>query len=97
MKIDTLLNNKQTNEDTQHYNCRSLCAHAPLSSFVSMITFIIVGDFNVHVCCETRPLVKDFFNLIDSLNLTQSISEPTHDKGHILDLVTVIWTGCTNN
>ena len=45
--------------------------------------FLIVGDFNVHVCCETRPLVKDFLNLIDSLNLTQSVSEPTHEKDHI--------------
>ena len=61
------------------------------ADFVSGVTlkydhFLIVGDFNVHVCCETRPLVRDFFNLIDSLNLTQ-FSEPTHEKGHILDLV----------
>lgn len=41
------------------------------ADFMSGVTlnydhFLIVGDFNVHVCCETRPLVRDFLNLIDS-------------------------------
>lgn len=31
--------------------------------------FLIVGDFNIHVCCESRPMSKDFINLIDSFNL----------------------------
>ena len=49
--------------------------------------FLVVGDFNVHVCCETKPLVRDFLDLIDSFNLTQSVCGPTHEKGHTLDLV----------
>lgn len=49
--------------------------------------FLIVGDYSIHVCCQTRPLVKDFLNLIDSFNLTQSVTGPTHEKGHTLDLV----------
>lgn len=62
------------------------------ADFVSGVTlkydhFLIVGDFNIHVCCENRPLVKDFMNVIDSFNLMQSVQEPTHEKGHILDLV----------
>ena len=48
---------------------------------------IITGDFNIHVCCESKPLVNDFRNLIDSFSLTQSVSNPTHEKGHILDLI----------
>ena len=48
---------------------------------------LITGDLNVHVCCESKPLAKDFLNLIDSFNLTQSITSPTHKLGHILDLV----------
>ncbi|KAK7880130.1 hypothetical protein WMY93_033197 [Mugilogobius chulae] len=36
--------------------------------------FLIVGDFNIHVCCESKPLAKDFLNLIDSFNLIQSVS-----------------------
>ncbi|XP_055020382.1 uncharacterized protein LOC129411985 [Boleophthalmus pectinirostris] len=49
--------------------------------------FLIVGDFNIHVCCESRPLAKDFLNLIDAFNLTQSVLGSTHEKGHTLDLV----------
>ncbi len=49
--------------------------------------FLIVGDFNIHVCCESRPLVKDFLNLIDSFNFTQSVCDATHKKGHTLDLI----------
>ena len=30
---------------------------------------------------------KDFLNLIDSLNLTQSVTSLTHEKGHTLDFV----------
>lgn len=47
----------------------------------------IVGDFNIHICCEDKPLVKDFLNIIDSFNLTQFVSGPTHQHGHTLDLV----------
>ena len=48
---------------------------------------IICGDFNVHVCCESQPLTRDFLNLLDSFSLKQAVSGPTHDKGHTLDLV----------
>uniref|UniRef100_A0A669B7W6 Reverse transcriptase domain-containing protein n=1 Tax=Oreochromis niloticus TaxID=8128 RepID=A0A669B7W6_ORENI len=47
---------------------------------------LIVGDFNIHLCCEDKPLVKDFLNIIDSLNFTQLMSGPTR-MGHTLDLV----------
>lgn len=30
---------------------------------------------------------KDFINLIDSFNLMQSVTGPTHEKGHTLDLI----------
>ena len=52
---------------------------------------LIQGDLNIHVCCETRPLVKDFLSLIDFFNLTQWVSGPTHEKGHTLDLVLSLW------
>ncbi len=48
---------------------------------------LIVGDFNVHVCCPHIPMVKDFLCLIDSFNLVQSVSGPTQERGHTLDLV----------
>lgn len=48
---------------------------------------LIVGDFNIHLCCPSKPLVKEFVHLIDSFNLMQSVSVPTHKLGHTLDIV----------
>ncbi len=48
---------------------------------------LIVGDFNVHMCCPDKPMAKDFLSLIDSFNLVQSVSGPTQERGHTLDLV----------
>lgn len=49
--------------------------------------FLILGDFNVHVCYPSDPLVKDFLNLIESFNLLQHVHGSTHIHGHTLDLV----------
>lgn len=49
--------------------------------------FLLVGDFNIHVCCQSIPLSKEFLNLIDSFSLVQWIKDSTHVQGHILDLV----------
>lgn len=60
---------------------------------LNYVRFLIIGDFNIHVLCdfnihcESKPLVKDCLSLIDSFNLTQSVTGPTHEKGHTLDLV----------
>lgn len=47
----------------------------------------IAGDFNIHICCESNSLAKDFTNLTDSLDFTQVVNGPTHKQGHTLDLV----------
>ena len=55
-----------------------------LSSLIS--SFIICGDFNVHVdtyCINQRK----FLNLLDTSNLAQNVNKPTHLHGHILDLI----------
>ncbi len=49
--------------------------------------FLLVGDFNIHVCCPSNPLSHDFLNLIEAFNLSQWISDSTHIQGHTLDLV----------
>uniref|UniRef100_A0A8C2BTF1 Reverse transcriptase domain-containing protein n=1 Tax=Cyprinus carpio TaxID=7962 RepID=A0A8C2BTF1_CYPCA len=49
--------------------------------------FLLVGDFNIHVCCPSNPLSHEFLNIIDSFNLSQWISDATHIQGHTLDLV----------
>lgn len=50
-------------------------------------SIVIVGDFNVHVCCPLKPLAKDFINLTEAFNLEQHVTEPTQEHGHTLDLV----------
>ncbi len=48
---------------------------------------LIVGDFKVHVCCPENPMANYFLYLINSFNLVQSVSGPTQERGHTLDLV----------
>ncbi len=48
---------------------------------------VILGDFNIHICCSSNGLAREFLNLIDSFNLVQSVTGPTHKLGHTLDLV----------
>lgn len=48
---------------------------------------LIVGDFNIHVCCPSKPMVSDFLHLIDSFGLAQHVTDSTHRLGHTLDLV----------
>ncbi len=33
--------------------------------------FLLVGDFNIHVCYHSNPLSKEFLNLIVSFSLVQ--------------------------
>lgn len=44
---------------------------------------LFVGDFNIHVCCPEKPLVKDFFSLIDSFNLVQCVWSHTRTRTDI--------------
>lgn len=43
--------------------------------------------FNIHVCCPSKPTSTKFTDQAESFNLVQPFKEPTHSKGHILDLV----------
>ena len=47
----------------------------------------IVGDFNYHVddCKDTT--IQNFLQLVDCANMVQYVKSPTHEKGHILDLI----------
>ena len=48
---------------------------------------VIIGDFNIHFedseCAQTML----FRELLDSVNLVQNLSKPTHHSGHTLDLI----------
>ena len=46
---------------------------------------IVLGDFNVHYDKPLNPTTSRVMDLLTTFNLTQAVSQPTHDKGHILD------------
>lgn len=59
-----------------------------ISHFVSLYDrLLILGDFNIHVCCPDRPMVSEFCGVIDAFGLTQHIDKATHKLGHTLDLI----------
>ena len=52
-----------------------------LIKFNTQTNLIIIGEFN------TNPNLLSFNNIINDVNMTQHITELTHIKGNILDLV----------
>lgn len=59
-----------------------------LAEFVPMYDcLLIVGDFNIHVCCPEKQMARAFLNVIECFNLVQCVSGPTQERGHTLDLV----------
>ena len=48
---------------------------------------LIVGDFNFHHDVPTNTYTSRLIDLLDSFNLCQSVTTPTHRSGHILDWV----------
>ena len=50
-------------------------------------TLVIIGDFNIHFKNSECLQAKSFRELLDSVNLVQNVSKPTHQSGHILDLI----------
>ena len=48
---------------------------------------LVAGDFNIHMDVLDDQKTKRFQNVIDSMDLDQLVHEPTHEKGHTLDLV----------
>ena len=56
------------------------------SIFLKFTKILICGDINIHLdenCTDT----SQFTELISAYGLTQHINEPTHNKGHTLDIV----------
>ena len=48
---------------------------------------LIVGDFNFHYDVSVNTYTSRFIELLDSFNLCQSVTTPTHRSGHIRDWV----------
>ena len=49
-------------------------------------SFIIYGDFNIHIDTTSRDSVN-FLNTLDSCNITQHVHSASHLHGHTLDLI----------
>ena len=49
--------------------------------------FILVGDLNFHLDSENDYNANRFMDIITSLNFKQLVTAPTHNHGHILDVV----------
>lgn len=65
-------------------------------SFLSFLSFCLIRCFAVTgFWCSgistfmpaAKPMVKKYMSLMDTLNFVQSVSSPTHNRGHTLDLV----------
>ena len=48
---------------------------------------LITGDFNLHVDNTSDPVSREFLNLLNCLDFKQHVAQPTHSRGHTLDLV----------
>lgn len=50
-------------------------------------SYIITGDCNIQVDNNSDSTSREFMAVLDTFNLSQHVSGPTHSRGHTLDLV----------
>ena len=67
-----------------------------LSSIIKLESVLILGDFNLHVDDSASCSAKELLTLTEAFNFEQHVSEPTHQKGHILDLVFTLGLDISN-
>ena len=63
-----------------------------LSEFITTLSSIspsvlLLGDFNLRIDSPNCKKSMEFLDLLNCFNFTQHINFPTHNRGHILDLV----------
>ena len=80
----------------QHSTCKRNCAHKLAWSVSFPTSFktdslpgktLLMGDFNFHFENVGNNNSTKLHHIIDMFNLTLSLSEPTHNQGHLLHLV----------
>ena len=57
------------------------------SIILSVESLLIVGDFNLHVDDPDDAVFAAFLDTLESMNLAQHVTGPTHEHNHTLDLV----------
>lgn len=50
----------------------------------------------IYICCPEEPISSSILNFIDSFNFVLSVSGPTHELRHTLDLVLLHVLGVSN-
>ena len=55
--------------------------------FLKYRKFLICGDFNIHVDEQKSRQAQKFSELLSSYGLHQLVNRPTHNQGHVLDLI----------
>ena len=50
-------------------------------------TYIVLGDINFHFDQPQHPSTAKMIELLDQFSLSQSVTEPTHNRGHIIDWI----------
>ena len=68
------------------------CLLETISTFPGIV--IVGGDVNLHLDKLLDNNTINFKNLIKSFNFSQMVSDPTHKKGHLLDVV--LTNDCTS-
>jgi len=48
---------------------------------------VITGDLNVHVDVAHNKQAKELTAFLEMFSLTQRVTEPTHSRGHTLDVL----------
>ena len=48
---------------------------------------ILTGDFNLHIDDPLDSAAQEFLNILNYMDFTQHVTQPTHNRGHTLDLV----------
>ena len=48
---------------------------------------VLVADLNIHLNKPNEPDTAHLLDILDSMDLTQHINEPTHIKGNLLDVL----------
>lgn len=48
---------------------------------------VIVGDFNIHVDNQQDRGANELCQVLDNYGMSQHVTEPTHNRGHTLDLI----------
>ena len=54
---------------------------------ITSTPLLTTGDFNFHVDVNHDQNARRFLDLLDTFNLKQPISTPSHRSGHTLDLI----------